>query len=497
MQMLDNEMPDKASAASSGFAAPLREFNLLRWFSLISLLIIASVAGGLGYVSTRFVVRDSVERDAMLTAQFIQAMAQAEVRHSQLPPGTTMGELLDPRLDLQHLQVTPALAESTRVEFLDHVEHLPDTLLANVYARDRTIVWSTNPQLIGKRIEEDGDLEHAFRSRKAVSASYHKAEEDREEQKFLREPEYLFIENYIPLFDSQGEQVLSMVEIYKEPQDLIRRIQRGYVLIWASTLVGGALIYFGLFWIVRRAALMLDQQQDRLVASETYGALGEMSSAVAHSLRNPLANIRSSAELAQEIANPTAQKNINDIIGQVDRMSRWVRDLLVSLRPASDEPEAVDLVAAIEDTHLAFAQQIARNGVKFCYEGPELQYVASQPLQLTQILNSLFSNAIEAMPAGGVLRAQVSVADGQRAVMLLSDTGKGMSQQQERMVFKPFFTTKQGGLGVGLALAQRIMERFGGSVSLSSREEEGTRVSLTFNIAAGVDHGTEHPGSRG
>ncbi|MGB8975662.1 MAG: two-component sensor histidine kinase, partial [Pseudomonas capeferrum] len=134
MQMLDNEMPDKASAASSGLAAPLREFNLLRWFSLISLLIIASVAGGLGYVSTRFVVRDSVERDAMLTAQFIQAMAQAEVRHSQLPPGTTMGELLDPRLDLQHLQVTPALAESTRVEFLDHVEHLPDTLLANVYA---------------------------------------------------------------------------------------------------------------------------------------------------------------------------------------------------------------------------------------------------------------------------------------------------------------------------------------------------------------------------
>lgn len=497
MQMLENEVPDKASAATSGFAAPLREFNLLRWFSIISLLIIASVAGGLGYVSTRFVVRDSVERDANLTAQFIQAMAQAEVRHSQLPPGTTMGELLDPRLDLQHLQFTPALAESTRVEFLDHVEHLPDTLLANVYARDRTIVWSTNPQLIGERIEEDGDLERAFRSRKAVSASYHQADDDREEQKFLREPKYLFIENYIPLFDSQGEQVLSMVEIYKEPQDLIRRIQRGYVLIWASTLVGGALIYFGLFWIVRRAALMLNQQQDRLVASETYVALGEMSSAVAHSLRNPLANIRSSAELAQEIANPTAQKNITDIISQVDRMSRWVRDLLVSLRPTSDEPEAVDLVASIEDTHLAFAQQMARNGVQFCYEGPDVQCVASQPLQLTQILNSLFSNALEAMPAGGVLRAQVNVQDGQRAVLLLSDTGKGMSQQQERMVFKPFFTTKQGGLGVGLALVQRIMERFGGSVSLSSREEEGTRVSLTFNIAAGGDHGTQHPGSRG
>ncbi|WP_460414956.1 sensor histidine kinase [Pseudomonas sp. microsymbiont 2] len=497
MQTLENESPDKAVPPIPGLLSPPREFNLLRWFSLVSLLIIASVAGGLGYVSTRFVVRDSVERDAMLTAQFIQAMAQAEVRHSQLPPGVTMGELLDPRLDEQHLQFTPQLAQSTRVEFLDHVEHLPDILLANVYARDRTVVWSTNPQLIGKRIEGDDDLEHAFQSRQSVSASYHKADEDREEQKFQREPRLLFIENYIPLFDSQGEQVLSMVEIYKEPQDLVRRIQRGYVLIWVSTLAGGALIYFGLFWIVRRAASLLQHQQDRLVASETYVALGEMSSAVAHSLRNPLANIRSSAELAQEIASPAARKNIGDIITQVDRMSRWVRDLLVSLRPASDEAEAVDLVAAIEDARQTFAPQIERNGVCFSLEGPQAQWVASQPLQLTQILNSLFANALEAMPRGGVLRAEVRQLDGQQAQLQLSDTGKGMSEQQRQMVFKPFFTTKQGGLGVGLALVKRIMERFGGAVELSSREEEGTRVSLTFNIAAGGDHGAQHPGGRG
>ncbi|WP_323113945.1 HAMP domain-containing sensor histidine kinase [Pseudomonas guariconensis] len=497
MQMLEHDIPDKAAGPSSGLAAPLREFNLLRWFSVISLLIIAAVAGALGYFSTRFVVRDSVERDAMLTAQFIQAMAQAEVRHSQLPPGTTMGELLDPRLDNQHLQVAPGLVQSTRGEFLDHVAHLPDILLANVYAYDRTVVWSTNPDLLGKRIVEDDDLEEAFDSRKPVSASYHKAEDDREEQEFQREPRYLFIENYIPLFDSQGEKVLSMVEIYKEPQDLVRRIQRGYVLIWCSTLVGGVLIYFGLFWIVRRAAGMLHHQQDRLVASETYVALGEMSSAVAHSLRNPLANIRSSAELAQEIASDPARKNIADIISQVDRMSRWVRDLLASLRPASDEAEPVDLVEAIEDTRLAFQQQIERNGVQFSFEGPAQQWVVSQPLQLTQILNSLFANALEAMPKGGLLCAEVSCLEGQQVRLVLSDTGRGMSQQQERMVFKPFFTTKQGGLGVGLALVKRIMERFGGSVSLTSREEEGTRVSLVFNIAAGGDHGAQHSGSRG
>ncbi|MGF6589954.1 sensor histidine kinase [Pseudomonas sp. 2835] len=497
MQMLNGKLADEG-LDSQAAARPLRQFNLLRWFSLVSLLIIASVAGGLGYVSTRFVVTDSVERDAMLTAQFIQAMAQAEVRHSRIPPGTTMGELLDPRLDQQHSSVSPTLAESTRVEFLDHVEHLPDTLLANVYALDRTIVWSTNPQLIGQKIIGDDDLDESFESKVPVSASYHKADEDREEQKFQRQPQYLFIENYIPMFDSEGKKVLSMVEVYKEPQDLVRRIQRGYVLIWASTLVGGALIYFGLFWIVRRAASMLQTQQTQLVASETFVALGEMSSAVAHSLRNPLANIRSSAELAQDIASVPAQKNIGDIISQVDRMSRWVRDLLASLRPMNDDAEAVELVAALDDTRHAYAQQLERNKVLVQIDTPQVAWVISQPVLLTQILNSLFANALEAMPTGGRLDVAVRLLDdGNQLQLTLSDTGKGMTQQQERMVFKPFFTTKQGGLGVGLVLVKRIMERFGGSVSLASREEEGTRVCLTFNIAAGGDHGAEHPGSGG
>ena len=494
MQMLNTKLADEG-LDSQAADRPLRQFNLLRWFSLVSLLIIASVAGGLGYVSTRFVVTDSVERDAMLTAQFIQAMAQAEVRHSRIPPGTTMGELLDPRLDQHHPGVSPTLAESTRVEFLDHVEHLPDTLLANVYALDRTIVWSTNPQLIGEKIVGDDDLDESFASKVPVSASYHKANEDRDEQKFQRAPQYLFIENYIPMFDSDGQKVLSMVEVYKEPQDLVRRIQRGYVLIWASTLVGGALIYFGLFWIVRRAASMLQTQQTQLVASETFVALGEMSSAVAHSLRNPLANIRSSAELAQDIASAPAQKNIGDIISQVDRMSRWVRDLLVSLRPMNDDAEAVELVAAIDDTRHAYAQQLERHKVQVQIDTPETAWVISQPVLLTQILNSLFANALEAMPTGGRLDVVVQMLDdGKQLQLTLSDTGKGMTQQQERMVFKPFFTTKQGGLGVGLVLVKRIMERFGGSVSLASREEEGTRVCLIFNIAAGGDHGAEHPG---
>ncbi|MCH4879945.1 two-component sensor histidine kinase [Pseudomonas sp. TMW22090] len=457
-------------------------FNLLRWFSLISMAVIGTVAIALGAVSTRFVITESVQRDALLTSQFIQAIASAEVRHVSIPHVRTMGELLDPRQDRNFSDVDPLARAKARGEFLDHIEHLPDVILANIYAPDRTVIWSTNPSLMGTTIHTDDDLDQAFNSRIPVSASYHEVDKSRMEQKFVTPPEYIFIENYIPLFDADGDKVTAMVEIYKEPKDLIDRMQRGLLLIWLATALGGGLIYLGLYWIVRRAANLLATQQKQLITNETFVALGEMSSAVAHSLRNPLATIRSSAELALEFDTGAAHKNINDIIGQVDRMSKWVRELLQSLRPLSEEAEPVNLVAALHDSLMAFEQQIAKGEINVVFEPTQTPMVRSQQVQLNQILNSLVSNALEAMDKGGTLTVRLEPGDARSVSVVISDNGKGMNAEQRTMAFRPFFTTKQGGLGVGLVLVKRIMERFGGSVQLESREGEGTCVRLWFKL---------------
>jgi two-component system sensor histidine kinase HydH len=497
MQQLE---PQKISAPSA-MAAVIKgwgaQFNLLRWFSLASFFIIAAVALGLGYISTRFVVTESVERDALLTAQFVQAIGDAEMRHAGISSNRTMGEMLDSRQDGNFPDVDPGAHAAARAEFLDHVEHLPDILLATVYALDRTVIWSTSAELIGVRFEDDDELDESFEMKVPVSSSYHKINEEKPEQRLSREPKYLFIENYIPMFNADKSQVVAMVEIYKEPADLVERIDRGFFSIWLATILGGAAIYLGLFWIVRRASTLLQSQQQQLISNETFVALGEMSSAVAHSLRNPLATIRSSAELAQEVASQNAQRNIGDIISQVDRMSRWVRELLVSLRPMNDDGEAVDLLAAVEDTLGAFEALIRRCGVEVQFIPKECPPVVSQKVLLTQILNSLFANALEAMPKGGVLSVEIETPQPGQVRMTLGDTGKGMSTQQLQQVFKPFFTTKQGGLGVGLALVKRIMERFQGSVVLTSREQEGTRVSLNFKVASGGEYGTQHSAGRG
>ncbi|MDR6607728.1 HAMP domain-containing sensor histidine kinase [Pseudomonas synxantha] len=456
--------------------------NLLRWFSLISMVVIGTVAVALGAVSTRFVITESVQRDALLTSQFIQAIASVEVRNVSIPKVRTMGELLDPRKDKDFPDVDPLSRASARKDFLDHIANLPDVILVNIYAPNRKVIWSTNPALMGTTIHGDEDLDRAFNSKTLVSTSYHAVDKSRMEQKFVEPPKYIFIENYIPLFDADGTTVTAMVEIYKEPQDLINRMERGLVLIWLATALGGGLIYLGLYWIVRRAAILLATQQKQLITNETFVALGEMSSAVAHSLRNPLATIRSSAELAIEFDSGPAQGNINDIIVQVDRMSNWVRELLQSLRPLNDEAEPVNLVAALHDSLMAYEHQISKARVNVVFEPDQTPMVLSQQVQLTQILNSLLSNAVEAMDNDGTLTIQIEPCDARRVCVRVSDTGKGMSKEQRAMAFRPFFTTKQGGLGVGLVLVKRIMERFGGEVTLDSREGEGTTVRLLFNL---------------
>jgi signal transduction histidine kinase len=469
--------------AGNEAAAPRRPFNLLRWYAWVSLAIILTVAAGLGLISSRFIIDESIERDALLTAQFITSIADAEVRHVSIPNVRTMGELLDPRTDRTAMpDVDPEARRKARGEFLDHIAHLPDMLLANIYAPDHTVIWSTNPALMGKLIEGDDDLDRAFEYKMRVSASYHNFEQARAERKFVTPPEQLFIENYIPLFDADGDTVTAMVEIYKEPHDLIVRIEHGLILIWLAITIGAALVYIGLYGIMRRAARLMAVQQKRLINSETYVALGEVSSAVAHSLRNPLASIRSSAELAQAFDEGPAQRNINDIISQVDRMSHWIRQLLQSLRPLNDEAVPVDLPQVLQESLQSYAVSLTRSGVTLDVQPIPPVQVLGHPALLGQIFNSLIANAMESMEQGGRLRIEVVKRDRRSLTLRLADSGKGMNEQQQRLAFRPFFSTKQGGLGVGLVLVKRIMERFGGSVRLSSSEGHGTRVSLSFRL---------------
>ncbi|MHC5349324.1 sensor histidine kinase [Metapseudomonas furukawaii] len=461
-----------------------KPFNLFRWFSLVSLVIILAVAILLGSAATRFLMRESIDRDAMLSAQFIKSIADVEVIHGNFSPGLTLGEFLDKRVDGDRLGVSHEQLVKSHEEFFDHIVRLPDVLLANVYAPDGRVIWSTRRELVGRPATDDSRLKEAIRTGSTVTVD-HRGGEQPVERHFLRDPQGLYLESFIPLQDAEGN-LMSVIEIYKEPVDLIARMNRGFILLWIATALGGAAIYLSLFWFVRRASRRLDDQQRQLVENETLALLGEMSTAVAHSLRNPLASIRSSAELALEVDPGPLHKNLGDIITQVDRMSKWVRELLMSSRPLAGDQEPVNLTAALEETLAAYEPQIRHAGIQVDWTTREAPRVVSHPVLLQQLLGSVLANAIEAMPRGG--RLAICLEPDQRRQLLtltISDTGSGMTPAMLEMAFKPFHTTKRGGLGVGLVLVRKIIERFGGAVSIDSRENAGTKVHLTFRSTAG------------
>lgn len=467
--------------ADADSITPTRHFSLLRWFSLVSFLLISVIAFGLGTVSTQFLVIESLERDALLSAQFIQTIATGEIRHHGLT-GLRMGDVLAATPYAMLSQEMTQNRQRARSEFLDHLAHLPDSLLISIYSPQRTVIWSTNAQLIGKNFLNDEALEAAFSSKDRVSTKYNSADEVRPEQQFLHPPKMFFIESYIPLVDNMGN-TLAVVEIYKEPFDLIERLNRGHWIIWLSTALGGVLLYFGLYWIVRRASIQLASQEAQLVANKTYVGLVEMSTAVAHSLRNPLACIRSSAELADEMDGQPARKNIADIVSQVDRMSKWVHELLLCLHPIRGEAELVEPMTVTQATLSSFSTQLAQSRIQVEFNNQPTPRVVSNPLLLSQILNSLIAHSVEAMSGGGKLTIQCSLDDSQQWLHLtIDDTAEGLSRQQEMIAFKSFYTTRQGRLGIGLIMVKQIMESFGGDASLTSHEQQGTSMRLTFRV---------------
>lgn len=462
-------------------------FHLLRWYSVASLLALLIVGSATAFILSHYITQDTLRRDAIQTGLFLQNCIEVEGRHAGLKSPLDLAHLLDEGVDPAQFGVSAQQVNNAREEILDHMRSLPDVLLTSLFTRDGRIVWSTNPALVGTMSDDNDELQEAFAANVLVARHHPGNQPERGEQQFLKNPTRFFIEQYFPLRDARGEVAL-VAEVYKEPSQLQVAIDRGRMWVGGTLLLAGALVYLGLFGVVRRASRLLSEQHQRLVEADALVFVGEMASAIAHGLRNPLASIRTSAELALLTAEMPARKNAEDIITQVDVLSRWIRNLLSFSRPVTGDTEPVDLAATIDSVLDNFGAASTRNGIRLVR--PQgltgLPPIEGNTALVTQALQSLVANAVESMPQGGELRVEaVAVQDGKRVELTVSDTGCGMSAQQQEQAFKPFHTTKRNGVGVGLSTVKRVMDRFGGTVELSSQEHVGTKVRLRFRGVQG------------
>jgi len=275
-----------------------------------------------------------------------------------------------------------------------------------------------------------------------------------------------------------------VVELYKTPDALSEAIHDARRVVWASASLGGLLLFAALFWIVRRADSIMRDQQRRLLESETLALVGEMASAVAHAVRNPLSAIRSSAEMAAEVGPSPEQAE--DIVREVDRVEGWIRELLGYTRPISGKRVPIDANAAIQKSVQDFRTELAKRNVQLSAQLEQaLPPVRGDSALLGQVINSLIANAADAINASGRIELKSRLAPDARHVEIeVADTGVGIPAGELDNVFKPFFTTKPRGLGLGLPLARRVLERYGGSLNVASTPGVGT----TFTIRLAMDN---------
>jgi two-component system, NtrC family, sensor kinase len=234
----------------------------------------------------------------------------------------------------------------------------------------------------------------------------------------------------------------------------------------------------------------LQKTQSQLVQSEKLASIGEMSAAVAHGLRNPLASLRAAAQVVRRHPNaPSSAEHLNAIIEEVDRLDRRISHLLSFSRPAPYHPLNESVPRLVEGLLPAFAELLRERRVELEMDlSPLLPEVRVDPMQLEQALVEIVSNALDAMPDGGRLRIAGSVEENNggsapQVTIEIADTGPGIPPQVMPSICEPFFTTRQEGTGLGLSIAKRYVEQNGGSLDILSRAG-GTTVRVRLPAAA-------------
>lgn len=439
-------------------------FNLIRWFSVGGLVAIVIISIITSFILSSFLDEHLLRRDAVVMRDFVARIA----RHH------------DP---LGYFSQTYARSGEALNDFFDDIAHMPDVARINAFAPDGTVVWSSDSAMIGKRFAENDELEEAFTGELVYEKGRLSKDAKAEHIPFAKKDIDWFVENYIPISDPRTEDTVGVVEIYRIPIALSESIASGRRLVWLSILTGGAVLFLSLFWVVRRGQQLISSQQQSLMRHTRLATIGEMASSVAHSIRNPIASIRSSAELALDGLEQTdIAESLEDIINEVDRFDGWIRELLTFTSEAGDPDAESHLSDVVNSSISSFAARAGRHQVAIeNMVGNDLPLVRGDPSMLIQVMNSLIANSLDAMPHGGTLT--IDAVPGDTSVRLsLADTGFGIPAERLEGLFDPLVTHKNGGLGIGLALARQIVQRYGGQIDISSAPGSGTTVAIELPV---------------
>jgi PAS domain S-box-containing protein len=235
------------------------------------------------------------------------------------------------------------------------------------------------------------------------------------------------------------------------------------------------------FLCIRRDITSRTQMEHRLQQSERLASIGEMSTYIAHEIRNPLFAIGGFAnQLLRTVSEPAAREKIEIIIEESKRLDSILKSILTFARPVEPGTGHTDLNRIVRDTMELMGLACESQGIEPVLNlADDLPLIKADPELIKQCLINLVKNAVEAMPGGGLLTVRTGLGPA-HVILEVEDTGLGIPPEIRDKVFSPFFSTKGRGSGLGLAMIKKILDDLGGTVELASVPGIGTRVTLSL-----------------
>ena len=259
------------------------------------------------------------------------------------------------------------------------------------------------------------------------------------------------------------------------------------VLLASSALIVAALAFNKT--LARQVELktreLLDSQE-RLIHSERFAAVGEAAAYVTHEIKNPLMVIGGLAgQVARRLTEDSAaREKLHIIQGEVRRLESFLGELRDFLRPVHPNKQEVDLNAIILEVKALMSPAAEEKGLNLeDVLDPRLPRLQADPNQLNQVLVNLIKNAMEATENGDRITLSTGSEDGQ-VWFSIQDNGKGMSPEVQEKVFHPFFTTKEKGTGLGLAVIHKIITDHNGTIALETVPGVGSTFTIRLPLKA-------------
>jgi signal transduction histidine kinase len=262
-----------------------------------------------------------------------------------------------------------------------------------------------------------------------------------------------------------------------------------FLVVILATVV---LIALALSWnkvLAREVKLKTDElleSHDRLVQSERFAAVGEAAAYVSHEIKNPLMVIGGLARQVERSVEdePNVKQKLQIIQNEVQRLESFLGDLRDFTRPAVPTKQEVNINDIIQEVDALMAEQAKSQGVNLVeHLDPDLPPLQADPNQMKQVLLNLVKNALEALDSGGQVILS-SGAEDHQVWFTVQDTGGGMPPEVLEKIFNPFFTTKEKGTGLGLAVIHKIITDHHGDIAVSSSPDQGTTIRVVLPSAS-------------